>query len=150
MKAPLTREMRSELTLLLLRACVGVIFIVHGSMKLAAIGPTAMGFESLGVPAPEVAVYLAILGELVGGIGLTLGLLTPLAAMGPLLVMIFAIGYAHAGNGLLASNGGWEYPLTLILVNLVFLARGGGSYSLDAMLHRMPPPRARGEHVAAH
>jgi putative oxidoreductase len=131
-----TDEKRTELALAVLRVVVGVIFIVHGSMKVADIGGTTSGFQSMGIPAPEVSVYLAILGELAGGMGLALGLLTPAAALGPLCVMIMAIAYVHAGHGLLANKGGWEYPLTLLLVSLVFVARGGGAYSLDAVITR--------------
>src|SRR5262245_57558152 len=80
-----------------LRVIAGVIFAVHGGMKLLDIPGTIQSFTELGIPYPEYAVYLAIAGELLGGIGLILGCLTRLAALGALSTMAFAIGYAHIG-----------------------------------------------------
>jgi putative oxidoreductase len=91
---------------------------------------------ALGLPAPDVMAALAVMGELLGGAGLILGLLTPLAAFGVLAVMVTAIAKVHVGNGLFAQNGGWELPLVIGLVALYFIARGGGRYSLDAILAR--------------
>ena len=70
----------------------------------------AASFAALGVPYPRLAVYLGILGELFGGIGLGLGALTPLAALGPVLSMGCAIYFAHRSNGLFATQGGFEFP----------------------------------------
>ena len=88
------------------------------------------------------AAGLAIIGEFMGGLGLVLGLFARIAATATTCVMLAAIAYAHIGHGLFASNGGWEYPLTLLLVSLTFVVRGGGPYSLDATLN--PWKRARG------
>lgn len=126
----------SVLALTLLRVAVGGIFVVHGSMKLGDISGTAAGFAQAGIPMPELAVYLAILGEFFGGLGLLLGALTPLAAMGPVLVMACAIWFVHRGNGLLNQNNGWEWPLTLLLVCLFFSVHGPGPISIDELVMR--------------
>jgi putative oxidoreductase len=110
--------------------------VVHGWMKLTDIAGTQGAFATMGIPEPEVAAYLAVAGELFGGLGLLVGLLTPIAGLGVLCTMIVAIAYAHFSNGLLAQNGGFEYPLTLGLVALYFVARGAGPVSLDAWLAR--------------
>jgi hypothetical protein len=57
--------------------------------------------------------------------------------------MIVAIAVVHAGNGLFTQNGGWEYPLTILLVSLAFVARGAGRYSLDAWLKRRQHPELK-------
>lgn len=119
-----------------LRVMTGVILATHGALKLLDIPGTAHSFQQLGIPYPHYAVYLAIAGELLGGIGLVLGLLTRVAALGALATMAVAIGYAHFGHGLLAKNGGWEYPLVLGLVSLFFVTNGGGPASLDALFAR--------------
>jgi putative oxidoreductase len=124
------------LALTLLRVAVGAILVAHGWEKLSDIHGTAASFARLGIPAPEVSVYLAILGELFGGLGLALGALTPLAAFGPVLVLASAIYFVHRDNGLLSRNGGWEYPLTLLLVSLYFAAHGAGPLSVDALVAR--------------
>jgi putative oxidoreductase len=126
-----------DLALLFLRVGVGVILAAHGVMKLADPVGTAEQFASLGIPLPWVAMLLAIAAEFVGGLGLVLGALTRAAALGPLLVMLGAILAVHLGNGLFAKNGGWEYPLTLLLVSFLFVVRGGGAYSFDAWRKRV-------------
>jgi putative oxidoreductase len=127
-------------TLTMLRISVGLILTVHGALKLANPEQTLAFFQEAGVFAPQLSVNLAIAGELLVGLGLTFGLLTRFAALGPTLVMIGAVCFVHAGNGLMAQNGGWEYPAVLLLVSLVFIAHGGGPYSVDAIVQRIRQP----------
>jgi putative oxidoreductase len=126
----------ATLALTVLRVAVGAILVAHGWEKLSDIQGTAASFARLGIPAPEVSVYLAILGELFGGLGLALGALTPLAAMGPVLVLAGAIWFVHRDSGLFNRNGGWEFPLTLLLVSLYFAVHGAGPLSVDALVAR--------------
>lgn len=133
----LNSQQRAEaVALTALRIVVGVILAVHGALKLLDMPGTVQGFASLGIPYPGYAVYLAIAGELGGGLGLVFGALTRVAALGALCSMAVAIGYAHMGHGLLAKNGGWEYPLVLGLIALYFVTRGGGPASVDARFAR--------------
>lgn len=136
----------SVLALTLLRVAVGAIFVVHGMHKLEDIAGTTAGFARIGIPAPEAATYLGILGELFGGLGLLLGALTHLAAMGPVLVMASAIYFVHRGHGMLNQNNGWEWPLTLLLVCLFFAAHGPGPISVDELASRF---RRRPRHIAS-
>lgn len=138
--------------MLLLRVGVGVVMFAHGWSKLTDLAGWRGQVAELGLPAPDVLAGLAIAGELLGGAGLILGLLTPLAAVGVLAVMVVAIAKVHAGNGLFAQNNGWEHPLVIGLVALFFVARGGGRFSLDSLIlraarqrraHRRHPPVAR-------
>ncbi|HVY25165.1 MAG TPA: DoxX family protein [Polyangiaceae bacterium] len=126
-----------DVTVTALRIATGLIMAVHGAGKLMDIPGTIQGFGQMGIPYPQYAVYLALAGELLGGIGLAIGLLTRVAAIGTLSVMAVAIGFVHFGHGLLAKNGGWEYPLILGLVSLFFITHGAGPVSVDAWLtHR--------------
>jgi putative oxidoreductase len=136
----------SVLALTLLRVAVGGIFVVHGAMKLDDIAGTAAQFAKAGIPAPEATVYLVILGEFFGGLGLLLGALTPLAAMGPVLVMAGAIWFVHRGHGMLNQNHGWEWPLTLLLVSLFFAVHGPGPVSVDELASRF---RRRPRHIVS-
>lgn len=129
-----TREKLQVITLTTLRISVGIVMAAHGWMKLSDPAATASAFRNMGVPAPEVSVYLAMAGEFLGGLGLIVGLLTPVAAFGILSTMTVAILVVHLPNGLMAKNGGFEYPLTLFMVALYFITRGGGPFSLDALL----------------
>lgn len=129
-----TREKLEPLAITLVRITVGIIMVVHGWGKLQNIPQVITGFGNMNIPHPEINVYLAIAGELGGGLGLIFGLLTPLAAFGVFCVMTVAVFSVHLSSGLLAKNNGFEYPLTLWVISLYFMIRGGGPYSLDALL----------------
>ncbi|HTQ06719.1 MAG TPA: DoxX family protein [Polyangiaceae bacterium] len=146
-----TDRQPAVLALTLLRIGVGAILVAHGWQKLNDIHGTAAMFAHEGIPNPTLSVYLAIAGEFFGGLGLALGALTHLAALGPLLVMGCAIYFVHRDNGLFAQNGGFEYPLALALVALYFVARGGGPLSVDALVmqRRAPPARRPRRRVEA-
>src|SRR5579864_5761105 len=71
--------------------------------------------------------------ELAGGLGVALGVLTQLAAIGLILIMLGAIHKKifvwHTGFwGEKAS--GWHYDLMLVLMNLVIACTDGGKYVL--------------------
>ncbi len=129
-------EQRVVVALTALRLAVGGILAVHGWAKLMDISGTAQSFERLGMPVAQTLVYLAIAGELFGGLGLAFGFLTRVAALGPLCTMLVAIVTVHTGHGLLAKNGGFEYPLVLLLVSAFFALNGGGRLSLDALFEQ--------------
>ena len=128
------REQAAAIALCVLRVSVGGILAVHGWAKLTNVAGTAQSFEQLGLPAPGLLVYLAVAGEFLGGLGLLLGFLTRVAALGPLCTMLVAILTVHLGHGLLAKNGGFEYPLVLLLLSGFFALNGAGPWSLDALL----------------
>ena len=65
----------------LLRLAVGIIFMAHGWGKVTDVAGTAQSFAALGIPEPQIMVYVAIAGEFVGGLGLVLGFLTRIAAL---------------------------------------------------------------------
>jgi putative oxidoreductase len=126
------RDSARTVALTAMRAVAGVIMMTHGWMKLTDIGGTATSFAAMGIPVPDISAYLAVAGELLGGVGMFLGLLTPVAAVGVLSTMLVAIGFVHWDSGLLAKDGGFEYPLTMATVALYVMVRGAGPISLDA------------------
>ena len=125
------RSRLEPLALTILRVATGVIMAAHGWQKFSNLPETIQQFASMGIPKP--AVYLAIAGELGGGLGLIVGLLTPIAAFGVFCVMAVAILHVHLKNGLFAKDGGFEYPLALITIAFYFIMRGAGPISLDAL-----------------
>lgn len=121
----------APLALLFLRVVVGVIMVKHGLDKWQD-GPEnfALFLTEKGVPLPLISAYLAIAGEFLGGLGLILGFLTPIAAFGVACVMAVAITGVHWGDGLFGKNG-FEYPITIFAVALFFLINGAGKFSVD-------------------
>ncbi|MCT1639070.1 hypothetical protein HMPREF3086_00290 [Dietzia sp. HMSC21D01] len=80
--------------------------------------------------------------ELVGGILLILGLLTPLVAVLVVVVMIGAFFTVHLGSGVHVSDNGRELIAVVGLAAAVFVLVGPGRYSVDAVLARGRADRA--------
>src|SRR5687768_6168446 len=83
---------RAALGLLLLRVVAGAGMMVHGWPK------AQKPFGWMGDGAPAVLQALAALAEFGGGLALILGLLTPVAALGIICTMGYAILVAHKGD----------------------------------------------------
>ena len=127
--------------LLVLRAGVGSLMAAHGAGKInGAFGAgyglqgTAGYLESLGFRPGKTYASLLAGTELLGGLGLALGLGTPLAAAGVVGVMTGASLTEHKGKGLWVTNGGSEYPIALGLVATALAHTGPGRFSLDRLL----------------
>ena len=130
-----------DVGLLLLRAFIGVCFVVHALGKLGLVGNGNMsGFEAwlteLGVPFAKAQAFLAMLAELVGGTLLAVGFFARPAALLLVGVMIVAGRVGHRGAGYLITNDppGAEYTINLAVVCVVIALLGPGGYSLDALL----------------
>jgi len=121
----------------LIRVVAGGALAMHGyPILFGDIGAAAKFFESIGFENGLLWAYVVGLIELVCGICLALGLLTRLAA-GPILgFLVITIVTYHWQFGFAWENRGYEYPLFWSIVVLHFLVRGGGRWSLDAMIGR--------------
>jgi putative oxidoreductase len=73
--------------------------------------------------------------ELVGGVLLAIGMLTPLGAALVASVMLVAALSVHARNGFFVTAGGYEYNLVLGVAALAVAFTGPGTLSIDALLH---------------
>jgi putative oxidoreductase len=131
---------------LILRVSLGVMYIAH-SLVLKhftyTLPGTAQFFESLGLPAA--LAYATFWAELMGGAALLLGLGTRWVSL-LLLPILAGATWVHAGNGWVfsAANGGWEYPLFLIVVSFVAALLGDGRYALGNVI------RNRSIHIGAY
>lgn len=105
----------------LLRISLALMFIAHSVILkyfTFTLAGTAQYFASIGLPAS--LAYVVFTLEAVGGVLLVLGIRTRWVALGLVPVLIGAL-WAHSGNGWVFSNanGGWEYPLFLIVISTV-------------------------------
>src|SRR4051794_41150913 len=87
-----------DLSLLILRIVVGVIFMLHGSQKLFG------AFEGMGIEKTVAMLgspigYLVAIGEFFGGVGLVFGFLSRFSAAAITVIMIGAIAKVHGANG---------------------------------------------------
>jgi putative oxidoreductase len=127
------------LGLLVLRLVAGLTLAAHGAQKLfgwfEGPGFTKMeqGLQRQGFKPAWLWTCLVILGELVGGLSLAFGFLTPLGAAGASGAMLMAIFKTHWKNGFWNSKRGLEFPLSLLAISVAIGLIGPGSYSLDAL-----------------
>ncbi|MEU6098087.1 DoxX family membrane protein [Streptomyces sp. NPDC047079] len=131
------RSWAGDWGLLLLRLTFGLLMASHGARKLFGIlggeGLTATGkvFAALGFHPGKVFAVIGGLSEFLGGLGLALGLLTPLAAAALIGVMINAMVTVTAAHGLWETEGGVEYNLCIAVVALAVAAIGPGRLAVD-------------------
>jgi len=128
---------------LLLRVALGIMFLAHSvvlKLMTFTLAGTAQFFESLGLPAP--LAYLTFAAEAIGGLALVLGVQSRLVALALIPVLLGAT-WVHIGNGWVfsAANGGWEYPLFLIVVSLGVALLGDGAYALRPAIGRSAATR---------
>jgi putative oxidoreductase len=70
------------------------------------------------------------------GLGLAVGLLTPIPAAGFVALMFTAYWTVHRKNGFFIVKEGWEYNLVLAVAAVAIAAVGAGKLSLDyALFH---------------
>ncbi len=130
----------------IVRLILGVVFFAHGAQKVLGWfgGPGLKEtmrtmHETLGLPASMALV--AALAEFLGGLGLIVGLLGRVAAVGIALVMLTAIVMVNGRYGLFLNwlgdrkGHGYEYHLLAIALAAVIIVRGSGAMSLDRLLY---------------
>lgn len=129
----------------IVRFVLGVVFFAHGAQKMlgwfGGYGFTGtMGFFTGVMHIPALFAFLAIAAEFFGGLGLILGFLTRIAALGIFSNMIVAVAIVHHQFGLFmnwtgAQKGeGYEYHLLVLAITTFLMIRGAGAASIDRVL----------------
>ncbi|GGN42944.1 hypothetical protein GCM10012285_23820 [Streptomyces kronopolitis] len=124
--------------LLVLRLALGLTMAAHGAQKLLGWfgGPgldgTGQFFTMSGYPAGRTMAVVAGLSETLGGLGLAVGLLTPLAAAAVVGTMINALAVKW-GGGFFAPKG-VEYELLLTIGAAALALTGPGRFAADRFL----------------
>ena len=132
----------NEWQLTVMRLAVGIMILPHGMQKtfgtFGGPGFSAMmaGFTGPG-HIPTVFAFLAIMAELLGGIGLILGLLTRIAAFGVLCNMVVGALLVNLPNGLFMNwtgrqkGEGFEFHILAIALLIAVMTKGAGPLSVD-------------------
>ena len=141
---------RNSLSALILRLALGAVMFPHGAQKaLGLFGgkglkETVAGMSGAFGLSPTL-VYLVIAGEFLGAIGLVLGFLGRLAALGILAVMAGAVYLAHYQHGFFMNwygnqqGEGFEYHILAGAMALALVFLGSGALSVDRALTRDRP-----------
>ena len=121
----------------LLRISLGAMFLAHGLLKalVFTLPGTAGFFESVGFPG--FLAYVVVPAEVLAGVALIAGFRTRLVAAATIPLLIGAAS-VHLGNGWLFSsaNGGWEYPVYLVVAALAQSLLGSGAFAFDNLRTR--------------
>ena len=117
-----------EISYFLLRLFAGAMYACHGAQKLFG----ALGGQVAEAPMMKVAGVI----EFGGGVLIALGLLTSIAAFLASGQMAAAYFMAHAPQGFWPIVNKGELAVVYAFLFLFICARGGGPYSLDALMRR--------------
>ncbi|MBV9489101.1 MAG: DoxX family protein [Verrucomicrobia bacterium] len=129
----------------LLRLFLGVVFFPHGAQKVfgwfGGYGLAGtLGFFTQQMHIPALFALLAIAAEFAGSLGLIVGLLTRVAALGILANMLVAVATVHSKVGFFMNwsgkqpGEGFEFHLLAIGMALALIIAGGGKLSADRAL----------------
>ena len=127
----------SQVGIALLRVALGAMFLAHGLLKVLVftLPGTAGFFESVGFPG--FLAYVVVPAEVLAGGAMLAGFRTRLVAAATIPLLIGAAS-VHLGNGWLFSsaNGGWEYPVYLVVAALAQSLLGSGAFAFDNLRSR--------------
>ena len=123
----------SDFALLALRIALGAVFVTHGlgKRRLWSMQPS----EHLPAGMLRKLRILSI-AEPAGGLGVLVGFLTQLAALGLVIAMLGALQFliTKVHRKFTGENAGWEFEFTLLIVALALAILGGGKYALDRVI----------------
>ncbi len=130
---------------LVLRLALGIMMFPHGAQKMLGwFGgggfSGTMQFFSQNMGMPAVLAFLVIIIEFFGSIGLTVGFLSRIAALGVSVVMLGAVVTVHAANGFFMNwlgnqeGEGFEFHILAIGIAIAVMLKGGGAFSVDRKL----------------
>jgi len=135
----LTQEQGRQAGATILRLTLGAMWLSHAWFKITAFGVAGFAgwLDSLGLPGFMAGPVIAL--ELIGGVLILAGLQGRLVSL--LLLPVLAVAtWVHAPNGLIFSNanGGWEYPVFLMIASLVHALIGDGYFALRSRPLALP------------
>jgi len=133
--------------LLILRVVIGLIVAAHGFQKLFGWwgGPGMKGWvgamNRMRIRPPVPWAWISALAEVFGGLGLVVGLLTPLPSLAIAASMLVAIALVHWPRGFWTTKGGYEFNLSILAGSAAIALAGPGAISLDSAFHvQLPEP----------
>jgi putative oxidoreductase len=120
-----------DLASIILRLAIGSSFMIHGYPKLGKQEQGKNWMKSMGLPTAMIP--FAGVVEFFGGLGLILGILTPIIAFLAALWML-STTWLSVTKIKKKYAGGYEIDITLLLAALALVLIGGGTFSIDHLL----------------
>lgn len=130
-----------DVGLLIIRLALGFLLVGHGTQKLfgwfggGGLEGTGQFFTMMGYPSGKTMALIAGLAETLGGLGLALGLLTPLAGAAVLGTMLNAMS-VNSGGGffMMDKEGGMELDILVAATATGLALAGPGRIAADRFL----------------
>jgi putative oxidoreductase len=137
----------NDTTLAICRLVLGLVFFMHGAQFtlgwFGGYGFTGtMHFFTTQVGIPAFFAALSILAQFLGGLGLIVGLLGRIAALGLAITMLVAVIKIHLAFGFFMNwfgtqkGEGYEYHLLVLALCLLIMVKGSGAFSIDGVLSK--------------
>lgn len=139
--------MSIALGLLILRLVLGLTVAAHGAQKVfgwwggSGMAAWTAGMTRMRIRPALAWAWISALAELLGGLAVALGLLSPLGSFAIVAAMAVAIALVHWPNGFWNGKRGYEFNLALIGPAVALALTGPGAYSIDGLLLiQLPEP----------
>jgi putative oxidoreductase len=117
----------------LLRIFAGVsLMLAHGAGKIPPSEKFIEGTANIGFPIPTLFAWAAGLSEFAGGALLALGLFTRVSSFFIAFTMLVAVVGVHFNDPF----GKKELGLLYLFIALMFLLKGAGDWSVDALIRK--------------
>ncbi|GAB3706981.1 DoxX family protein [Mariniluteicoccus flavus] len=136
--AGLIRVLR-DIALLIVRVGFGALLIVRGWRRWTGDGGMQRQIDYLAqfqTPSPAVLAWGGTLLEIIGGLFLIFGLLTPLVALAVVVQQVMIILWTRYFKGPFLDNGGFEYQAVQAGLALLLAVFGGGRAAMDHLFKR--------------
>lgn len=118
------KEKNADTVYVIFRIAFGIVFALHGLLKLGFIGSS---------PATGI-MFLIGIAEVLVAAGLILGVLTRIAALGGMTIVIAALIKAHLPRGINPLANGGEPATLFLFAFLLIAAYGSRKWSLERKL----------------
>ena len=109
----------------------GLLFLTNSEAYFALMPEAGPGFLVSGT-----LLHYVALAHLGGGVLLTVGLLTRIAALVQVPILLGAVIFVHGTEGLLGGDQSFELAAMVLFLLVLFMLWGSGPWSLDAVLAR--------------
>lgn len=128
-----------DLALLIARIALGALLVFRGWRRWTSDGGMQAQVDYLrqfNTPIPDVLAWGGTLLEIIGGVFLIFGLLTPLVALAILVQQVMVISWTKWFRGPWAENGGYEYNVIQGVLALLLTVFGAGRLGIDQLFRR--------------
>lgn len=126
-----------EMAIEVLRIYLGIALLIKGIQFMGGNQPASEYLKMVTIPVFDfLSIHVVAMFHVAGGILLTIGLITRLAALIQVPNLLGAVFFVHLQQGLFTKEQNLEFVILVLLLLLVFSVYGGGRLSIDYVIER--------------